>query len=328
MNFKAQIMDEAAVERTLVRIAHQIIEKNHGTENLCLIGIKTRGIPLAERLAKNIEKIEGTRVPVGKLDITLYRDDLTLVADAPVVSDTHIPFDVKGMTVVLCDDVIFTTRTARAAIDALISLGRPARIQLFSLIDRGHAEFPIKPDFVGKNIPTSLREIVAVRLAECDGLATSLAALFGAPANTTYGENTGVLALTRVYDPAVIRIAAVFAVVVSFCPKFAALVSAMPTATIGGVSLVLYGMISAVGVRNVVENNVDFSNTRNIIIAALILVLAIGITYTAPIQIGIVSFSGLAVASIVGIVLNAILPGKDYEFVQEDKGSTSVDFKV
>ena len=161
-----------------------------------------------------------------------------------------------------------------------------------------------------------------------DGLATSLAALFGAPANTTYGENTGVLALTRVYDPAVIRIAAVFAIVVSFCPKFAALVSAMPTATIGGVSLVLYGMISAVGVRNVVENNVDFSNTRNIIIAALILVLAIGITYTAPIKIGIVSFSGLAVASIVGIALNAILPGKDYEFVQEDKGSTSVDFKV
>ena len=161
-----------------------------------------------------------------------------------------------------------------------------------------------------------------------DGLATTLAALFGAPANTTYGENTGVLALTRVYDPAVIRIAAVFAVVVSFCPKFAALVSAMPTATIGGVSLVLYGMISAVGVRNVVENNVDFSNTRNIIIAALILVLAIGITYTAPIKIGIVSFSGLAVASIVGIALNAILPGKDYEFVQEDKGSTSVDFKV
>ena len=161
-----------------------------------------------------------------------------------------------------------------------------------------------------------------------DGLATALAGMFGGPANTTYGENTGVLALTRVYDPAVIRIAAVFAVVVSFCPKFAALVSAMPTATIGGVSLVLYGMISAVGVRNVVENNVDFSNTRNIIIAALILVLAIGITYTAPIKIGIVSFSGLAVASIVGIALNAILPGKDYEFVQEDKGSTSVDFKV
>ena len=161
-----------------------------------------------------------------------------------------------------------------------------------------------------------------------DGLATSLAALFGAPANTTYGENTGVLALTRVYDPAVIRIAAVFAIVVSFCPKFSALVSAMPTATIGGVSLVLYGMISAVGVRNVVENNVDFSNTRNIIIAALILVLAIGITYTAPIKIGIVSFSGIAVGSIVGIALNAILPGKDYEFVQEDKASGGTGFTV
>ena len=161
-----------------------------------------------------------------------------------------------------------------------------------------------------------------------DGIATSLAGMFGGPANTTYGENTGVLALTRVYDPAVIRIAAVFAVVVSFCPKFAALVSAMPTATIGGVSLVLYGMISAVGVRNVVENNVDFSNTRNIIIAALILVLAIGITYTAPIKIGIVSFSGLAVASIVGIALNAILPGKDYEFGVDEQGDTSVNFKV
>ena len=169
MNFKAQIMDEAAVERTLVRIAHQIIEKNHGTENLCLIGIKTRGIPLAERLAKNIEKIEGVRVPVGKLDITLYRDDLTLVADAPVVSDTHIPFDVKGMTVELCDDVNFTPRTARAAIDALISLGRPARIQLFSLIDRGHSELPIKANYVGKNIPTSKSEVVAVRLQETDG---------------------------------------------------------------------------------------------------------------------------------------------------------------
>lgn len=161
-----------------------------------------------------------------------------------------------------------------------------------------------------------------------DGLATTLASLFGAPANTTYGENTGVLALSRVYDPRVIRIAACFAIVVSFCPKFAALVSAMPTATIGGVSLVLYGMISAVGVRNVVENQVDFTNTRNVIIAALILVLAIGISYSGSIQIGVVSLSGLAVASIVGILLNAILPGKDYEFKQEEKGATSVDFKV
>ena len=158
-----------------------------------------------------------------------------------------------------------------------------------------------------------------------DGLATSLAALFGGPANTTYGENTGVLALSKVYDPRVIRIAACIAILVSFCPKFAALVSAMPTATIGGVSLILYGMLSAVGVRNVVENKVDFTNTRNVIVAALILVLAIGISYSGSIQIGIVSLSGLAVASIVGIGLNAILPGKDYVFEQEDEGSTSVD---
>ena len=158
-----------------------------------------------------------------------------------------------------------------------------------------------------------------------DGLATSLAALFGGPANTTYGENTGVLALSKVYDPRVIRIAACIAILVSFCPKFAALVSAMPTATIGGVSLILYGMISAVGVRNVVENKVDFTNTRNVIVAALILVLAIGISYSGSIQIGIVSLSGLAVASIVGIGLNAILPGKDYVFEQENEGSTSVD---
>lgn len=162
-----------------------------------------------------------------------------------------------------------------------------------------------------------------------DGLATTLASLFGAPANTTYGENTGVLALSKVYDPRVIRIAAVFAIIFSFCPKFAALITAMPTATIGGVSLILYGMISAVGVRNVVENKVNFSNTRNVIVAALILVLAIGINYSVgSIKIGIVSLSGLAVASIVGIVLNAILPGKDYEFSQDDEGSTSVNFKV
>ena len=162
-----------------------------------------------------------------------------------------------------------------------------------------------------------------------DGLATTLASLFGAPANTTYGENTGVLALSRVYDPRVIRIAAVFAIFFSFCPKFAALITAMPTATIGGVSLILYGMISAVGVRNVVENRVDFTNSRNVIVAALILVLAIGINYSVgSISIGIVSLSGLAVASIVGIAVNAILPGKDYVFQQEDKGATSVDFSV
>jgi uracil permease len=165
-----------------------------------------------------------------------------------------------------------------------------------------------------------------------DGLATTLASLFGAPANTTYGENTGVLALSKVYDPRVIRIAAVIAVIVSFCPKFSALISAMPAATIGGVSLVLYGMISAVGVRNVVENKVDFTNSRNVIIAALILVLSIGISYTGSIVIPVgefsISLSGLATAAIVGIVLNAILPGKDYEFGIDAQGDTSVNFKV
>ena len=161
-----------------------------------------------------------------------------------------------------------------------------------------------------------------------DGLATTLAGLLGGPANTTYGENTGVLALSKVYDPRVVRLAAIYAIILSFSPKFDALVNSIPAAIVGGVSFILYGMISAVGVRNVVENKVDFTNTRNVIIAALILVLAIGITYSGSIQIGVVSLSGLAVSSIVGILLNAILPGKDYTFEQDDKGATSVDFKV
>ena len=165
-----------------------------------------------------------------------------------------------------------------------------------------------------------------------DGLATTIASLFGAPANTTYGENTGVLSLSKVFDPKVVRIAAYLAVLVSFSPKFAALVSLMPTATIGGASLVLYGMISAVGVRNIVENKVNFENTRNVIIAALILVLSIGINYAGAIQIPIgsvtISLSGLAVGALVGIVLNAILPGKDYEFGSDEKGDKSVNFKV
>ena len=165
-----------------------------------------------------------------------------------------------------------------------------------------------------------------------DGLATILASLFGAPANTTYGENTGVLSLSKVYDPRVIRIAAVFAALVSFSPKFSALVSLMPTATIGGVSLVLYGMISAVGVRSVVENKVDFGKSRNVIIAALILVLSIGINYAGAVQIPIgsitISLSGLAVGALVGIILNAVLPGKDYEFGADEKGDQSVNFKV
>ena len=162
-----------------------------------------------------------------------------------------------------------------------------------------------------------------------DGLATAIASLFGAPANTTYGENTGVLNLTKVYDPRVIRIAAIFAIFFSFCPKFAAVVSAMPAATIGGVSLILYGMISAVGVRNVVENNVDFSSSRNVIIAAIILVLGIGINYGVEggsIDLGFTKLSALAIAALVGIILNAILPGKDYEFGKDPKGDTAVNF--
>ena len=155
-----------------------------------------------------------------------------------------------------------------------------------------------------------------------DGLATAIASLFGAPANTTYGENTGVLNITRVFDPRVIRLAAIFSILLAFCPKFAALIGAMPAATIGGVSLILYGMISAVGVRNIVENRVDFTQSRNVIIAALILVLAVGIKYGAndAVRIGFTSLSGLAVAAIVGILFNIILPGNDYHFDgEEDK---------
>ena len=167
-----------------------------------------------------------------------------------------------------------------------------------------------------------------------DGLATSMAALFGAPANTTYGENTGVLALTGVYNPAVVRMAACLAILFSFCPKFAALIGAMPAATIGGVSLILYGMISAVGVRNIVENQVDFTKSRNVIIAALIMSLALGIAFSDAKAIAFtvfginVSLSGLAVASLVGILLNAVLPGNDYVFGKNALGDESVNFKV
>ena len=167
-----------------------------------------------------------------------------------------------------------------------------------------------------------------------DGLATAIAALFGAPANTTYGENTGVLSLTKVYDPVVIRIAAGFAILFAFSPKVGAVISCMPTATLGGVSLVLYGMISAVGVRNVVENKVDFTKSRNVIIAALILVLSIGINYSAAGAIAFtignvtISLSGLAVGALTGIILNAILPGKDYEFDEENPSDTGVNFEV
>ena len=163
-----------------------------------------------------------------------------------------------------------------------------------------------------------------------DGLATTMSALFGGPANTTYGENTGVLALSKVYDPKVVRLAAYFAVILAFCPKFAALIVAMPGATMGGVSLVLYGMISAVGVRNVVENKVDFTKSRNVLIAAMIMGLAIGVNYSGAIVIPVgkiaISLSGLAVGALVGIIMNAILPGKDYEFGTDELGDTSVNF--
>ena len=184
---------------------------------------------------------------------------------------------------------------------------------------------------VGKNY---IKEPGLHRTLLGDGLATMLASLFGAPANTTYGENTGVLSLTKVYDPLVIRIAAVFAILFSFSPKVEAVISCMPTATLGGVSLVLYGMISAVGVRNVVENKVDFSKSRNVIIAALILVLSIGINYSAAGAIAFnigsvtISLSGLAVGALTGIILNAILPGKDYEFEEDIPSNTGVNFKV
>ena len=167
-----------------------------------------------------------------------------------------------------------------------------------------------------------------------DGLATSIASLFGAPANTTYGENTGVLSLTKVYDPRVIRLAAGFAILLSFCPKFSAVIEVMPQAIIGGISLVLYGMISAVGVRNVVETKVDFSKSRNIIVAAMILVLSIGINYSSEGALhfqffGIqIAFSGIATGSLVGILLNAILPDKDYEFAENKPNDTGVDLQI
>lgn len=169
MTFKAKIFDESDINRALIRMAHQICEKNSGIENLCLIGIRTRGVPLAKRLAAFIEKIEGKCVEVGALDITLHRDDIDKSLSAPVVSSTDVPFSIEGKTVVLVDDVIYTCRTARAALDAVMALGRPSRIQLSVLIDRGHSELPIRANFVGKNIPTSMEEIIAVRLKECDG---------------------------------------------------------------------------------------------------------------------------------------------------------------
>jgi pyrimidine operon attenuation protein/uracil phosphoribosyltransferase len=165
---KAQVLDEAALDRALTRIAHEILERNGGARDLAFVGLRTRGITLAQRLAARIAAIDGATLPVGTLDITLYRDDLDM-RGAPVIRGTDIPFSIKGKTVILVDDVLFTGRTVRAALDALIDLGRPGMIQLAILIDRGHRELPIRPDFVGKNLPTSRRETVAVRLREHDG---------------------------------------------------------------------------------------------------------------------------------------------------------------
>ncbi len=168
LRIKAQIMDEAGMKRSLVRIAHEIIEKNKGVENMVLMGIRRRGVPLARRLGSYIKEFEGTIVPEGSLDITLYRDDLTLRHDTPMVHRTEVPNDITGKTVVLVDDVLFTGRTIRAAMDALMDLGRPASIQLAVLVDRGHRELPIRPDYVGKNVPTSRQEVVEVKVTEYD----------------------------------------------------------------------------------------------------------------------------------------------------------------
>lgn len=169
MEEKVRIMDEQAINRALIRISHEIVEKNKGVENLALVGIRRRGVPLAERMADYISSIEGVAVPVGILDITLYRDDLSSLASQPVVHKTEIPFKITDKKLILIDDVIYTGRTVRAALDALADLGRARTIQLAVLIDRGHRELPIRPDFVGKNVPTSREEIVEVRLNEVDG---------------------------------------------------------------------------------------------------------------------------------------------------------------
>lgn len=169
MKLKANLLDENAIRRTLVRISHEIIEKNKGIEDIVLIGIKRRGYPIAERVRDNIEKIEGIRIPVGCVDISLYRDDITEMIENPKVNNVDLGAEVKGKKIILVDDVLYTCRTVRAAIDAVIDAGRPLSIQLAVLIDRGHKELPIRADYVGKNIPTSKNEIVAVEINEIDG---------------------------------------------------------------------------------------------------------------------------------------------------------------
>lgn len=165
---KNVIMDGEAMRRAIVRIAHEIIEKNKGVENVILVGIRTRGVPLAQRIAKEIENIENVIVPVGFLDITLYRDDLSTLAYNPIVHGTELDFNISGKVIILVDDVLYTGRTIRAALDAIIDMGRPKAIELAVLIDRGHKELPIRADFVGKNVPTAQKEIIDVTLKESD----------------------------------------------------------------------------------------------------------------------------------------------------------------
>ncbi len=169
MAFKSRLMDEAAVKRALIRIAHEIVEHNRGTEGLALVGIRRRGVPLARIISQNIAAIEDASVPVGDLDITLYRDDLTAVDQNARINAAAVPFDVTGKTIILVDDVIYTGRTVRAAIDAIFSLGRPASIQLAVLVDRGHRQLPFRADYVGKNVPTSHTELIRVKVPEFDG---------------------------------------------------------------------------------------------------------------------------------------------------------------
>lgn len=167
---KTQLMSASEIDRTMVRLAHEVLEKSPDLENLAFIGIKRRGVPMAQRLARNIEALEGRKVPVGTLDINLYRDDLSTVGPRPVVSGTQIDFSVVGKDVLLMDDVLYTGRTVRAALDALFELGRPARVQLLVLIDRGHRELPIEAQYVGRKVPTSSREIIEVKYQEIDGV--------------------------------------------------------------------------------------------------------------------------------------------------------------
>ncbi len=169
LEFKANIMDEQAMQRALRRVAHEIIENNRGVEGLTLVGIQRRGVTLARMLADLIEQVEGVRLPLGVLDITFYRDDLSLLQEHPVVNATDLPFQVQDAKIIMVDDVLFSGRTARAAMDAICDMGRPALIQLAVMVDRGHRELPIRADYVGKNLPTSKSELVGVHVPEYDG---------------------------------------------------------------------------------------------------------------------------------------------------------------